>query len=479
MKDFKNVPKDVKQIVDRVIASIVYSTDRTLIYKDPEKNFTRARKLPILELVNLLLSRGAESLSKCLSTEFGPGNERPSKSALVQQQAKLKVEFFQYFYQRLNAELASIVLFKRKYRLLAVDGSTFSVPCKDEECYNSTLKPHGKKGSALYTIHLNAIYDVLTEMFEDIIIETGKDVDEKAALLEMAQKLDTNKHPVIIVADRGYASYNTIAQLDKLGLYYVIRVQDITSDKSMAKSWWYEYYRGPENKQGEISVKVKFTRVGGKKVRENKNFKVIPASMKFDSLPDDNPYDSNIAPEDIPAEYYHELSFRLVRIKINKKGKDGKEEFEMLITNLPADTFPPRVLKAIYHLRWGLEGAFRELKYDEKAIFFHSKKKEFILEELYLALSLHNIVAYICSLTGSNLLSIKKKSSKKKKKYVYAINHSQASDTIRKYLSLRTTWTSERIVEELARELEPIRDNRIFDRKLVPKGVIPFTYRSA
>lgn len=479
MKDFKRIPNEVKQIVERVISTLIYSTDRTLIYKDPEKDFTRARKLPVIELVNLLLSRGAASLSKCLSEEFGPGKERAGKSALVQQQAKFKVEFFKYFYQRLRTELANIVLFKGKYRLLAVDGSTFSVPCKDEECYNSTLKPHGKKGNALYTVHLNAVYDVLTEMFEDIIIETGKDVDEKAALLEMAGNLDVTKHPVILVADRGYVSYNTIAQLDKLGIYYVIRVQDITSDKSLAKAWWYKYYRGPENRQGEISVKVRFTRAGGKKVRANKNYKTIPAKTKFDLLPDDNPFSSDIEPEDIPEEYYHELSFRLVRIKINKKGEEGKEEFEMLITNLPADTFPPKVLKLIYHLRWGLEGAYRELKYDEKAIFFHSKKKEFILEELYIALSLHNIVAYICSKAGNKLLSIKKKSSKKTTKHKYAINHSKASDVIRRYLSLRCAWSSEQIIEELARELEPIRDKRNFNRKLVPKGVIPFTYRSA
>lgn len=132
---------------------------------------------------------------------------------------------------------------------------------------------------------------------------------------------------------------------------------------------------GTREQAGEISIKVKFTRVGGKKVRSNKDYKIISAKAKFDLLPNDNPFNCDIAPEDIPAEYYHELSFRLVRIKINKKGEDGKEEFEMLITNLPVDIFPPRVLKIIYHLRWGIESAYRELKYDEKAIFFHSKKK--------------------------------------------------------------------------------------------------------
>ena len=478
MKKYKNVPEEAKDIVDKVLASIIYSTDRTLIYKDPEKNFTRTRKLPIIELFHFLLTRGAKGLSKSLISQFNPGNERPSKSALVQQQAKLKVEFYQYFYERLQSELVNIVLFKHKYRLLAVDGSTFCVPCKDEECYNSTMKPHGKKGNALYTIHLNTIYDVLTEMFEDIIIEKGKDVDEQAALVKMAKELDAETHPVIIVADRGYASYNTIAQLDRLGLYYVIRVQDITSDKSMAKLWWRQCH-GPENKAGEVFVKVKFTRVGGEKVRKDKDFKVIPSTMNFDLLPDDNPFDSDISPEEIPAEYYCELSFRLVRIRINKKGTEGKEEFEMLITNLPADTFPHRVFKTIYHLRWGLEVAYRELKYDEHAIFFHSKKKDCIIGELYLSLALHNIVAYICSRSGKKLLALKRKLAKDKAKHDYSMNHSKASYVIRKYLRLRNVWTSESIIEELVREMEEIRDNkRQFDRKLIPKGVIPFNYRS-
>ena len=472
------IPKVVKDTVDQVITSIFYSTDRTLIFKNPEKDFTRSRKLTFVELINLLLSRGAESLSRSLEFEFGPGDKRPSKSALVQQQAKLKVEFYEYFYQKLRLELVSKALFKRKYRLLAVDGSTFSVPCKDATCFNNNMKTHGKKGKALYTMHLNTIYDVLTEIFEDVIIETGREVNEQAAFIEMAKKLVNSPDPVILVADRGYVSYDTIAQLDKLGLYYVIRVQDITSDKSLAKPWW-KLYGGPEKKHGEVFVKVKFTRVGGKKIRQDESFRVIPPTMKFELLPDDNPFDSDIAPEDIPEKYYHELSFRLVRLRINKKGEEGKEEFEMLITNLPADTFPARVLKAIYHLRWRLEGAYRELKYDEKAIFFHSKKKDCILGELYLSLALHNIVAYICALSGSKMLDIKRKSSRRKNKHEYAINHSRASNTIREYLSRRSTSTSEGVVEELVRELEAVRDKRKFDRKLVPKGVIYFSYRSA
>ena len=480
MKDFKKIPEKVKGIVDRVIATLVYSTDKSLIYKEPEKNFTRTRKLPILELVYLLLSRGAQSLSKCLCAEFDPGNQRASKSALVQQQAKFKVEFFEQFFRKLQTELSHVVLFKKKYRLLAVDGSSFSVPCKCKECYNSTQKPHGRKGKALYTIHLHSFYDVLTRMFEDVIIETGSKVNEQAAFVKMAERLD-KKNPVIFTADRAYACYNLIAHLALCGFYYVIRVKDLQSGTSLVKYWW-KLFNGPEKKPGEVSVHVKFTRVGGPKVRKDKSFKILPPNMNFDLLPDDNPFGNDIAPEDIPAEYYHELSFRLVRVRINKKGAEGKEEFETLITNLPVDTFPPRVLKTIYHLRWGIELGYRELKYDEKAIFFHSQKKECILEELYISLAVHNIVSYICSFSGNKMIAIKKESLKEKdknKKYSYAINRSKAASIIHRYLSLRCHWSSEHIVEELARELEAIRDERKFDRKLVPKGVIPFAYRSA
>ena len=43
------------------------------------------------------------------------------------------------------------------------------------------------------------------------------------------------KDPVILVADRGYESYNTLAHLEEKGWNAVIRVKDLTN-KSMISS---------------------------------------------------------------------------------------------------------------------------------------------------------------------------------------------------------------------------------------------------
>lgn len=51
------------------------------------------------------------------------------------------------------------------------------------------------------------------------------------------------------------------------------------------------------------------------------------------------------------------MSLRVVRIKI------GEERYESLVTNLPSNEFSTADLKQLYHLRWGIETAFRELKY--------------------------------------------------------------------------------------------------------------------
>ena len=55
----------------------------------PESDFTRNRKISLENLVFHLFSRSSGSLTHNLQIDFGLGSGRPTKSALVQQQAKL------------------------------------------------------------------------------------------------------------------------------------------------------------------------------------------------------------------------------------------------------------------------------------------------------------------------------------------------------------------------------------------------------
>lgn len=43
-----------------------------------------------------------------------------------------------------------------------------------------------------------------------------------------------------------------------------------------------------------------------------------------------------------------------------------------------------------YHLRWGIETSFRDLKHTKGAIHLHSKKTEFVALELWSRLILYN-----------------------------------------------------------------------------------------
>lgn len=73
---------------------------------------------------------------------------------------------------------------------------------------------------------------------------------------------------------------------------------------------------------------------------------------------------------DVKSEYT--MTLRIVRIKIDE------EHYETLITNLDANEFPPGEIKKLYHLRWGVETSFRELKYYVGMINFHAKKPDYI-----------------------------------------------------------------------------------------------------
>lgn len=53
------------------------------------------------------------------------------------------------------------------------------------------------------------------------------------------------------------------------------------------------------------------------------------------------------------------------------------------MTNLDSGEFPPEESKKLYGMRWGIETSFRDLKYTVGLLHFHSKKVEYILQEIF------------------------------------------------------------------------------------------------
>ena len=64
-------------------------------------------------------------------------------------------------------------------------------------------------------------------------------------------------------------------------------------------------------------------------------------------------------------------------------------EYECIVTN-KRDAFPPWRIKELYHLRWGIETSFRKLKYSVGLSCFHSKKAEYVEQEIYARVIMYN-----------------------------------------------------------------------------------------
>ncbi len=156
-----------------------------------------------------------------------------------------------------------------------------------------------------------------------------------------------------------------MAHLQEKSWNYIIRSKESYGIK----------FRNPSNEEFDINMKISLTRRQTKDtqtlIKENpERYRWIQSHTTFDYL---SPRDNKM----------YDISFRIVRFQISESS------YETVFTNLPADEFPPEVLKKLYQLRWALETSFRELKYSVGLASVHSKKSEFIYQEIFAKLIMY------------------------------------------------------------------------------------------
>lgn len=166
---------------------------------------------------------------------------------------------------------------------------------------------------------------------------------------------------------------------------------------------------------------------------------------------------------------FHPFSFRLIRFPL------GNGDFETLVTNLSNDELGFTEFKALYHMRWGIETSFRQLKYDDCASFMHSRKKNVAIGEMILSMVFHNICTMVLM-----LLAEKAHQYSAHHALLYRISYSDLASTLRLFISGRSpTITIDKIVRELLITLQPVRNGRSFIRVIVNHPFVPFIYRAA
>ena len=162
----------------------------------------------------------------------------------------------------------------------------------------------------------------------------------------------------------------------------------------------------------------------------------------------------------------YSIRFRLVRIMLD----DGS--YECLVTNLPRDKFSMKKLKKLYHLRWGIENAYRDLKYSIDLLHFHDKSAQAVLQEIFCSLTMFNYCAYLC--VHADILHIPKKT-----KYRYKVNFANAVGPCRAYL--HGSISEMELLDRLRLAPVPIRPDRHIQRRshIEEQSSREFNYRAS
>ena len=217
---------------------------------------------------------------------------------------------------------------------------------------------HSIKG--VYSIHLNAFFDLSSHTYTDALLQAVHDKNEFAAFCKIVDRHDvTAGIKNVYIGDRGYCSYNNMAHVLEQGQYFLFQSKDIHSKGLTAN------FDFPEDPSFDMDVKVTLVRSHSKKVpRTPGNYhRFIDSASTFDYI-EYGSYDT------------YEMAFRIVRFPISESS------YECIVTNLPPDEFPADRIKKIYFSRWSIESSFRKLKYTIGLSSFHSCKPAYIEQEI-------------------------------------------------------------------------------------------------
>ena len=128
-------------------------------------------------------------------------------------------------------------------------------------------------------------------------------------------------------------------------------------------------------------------------------------------------------------------------------------------------------IKQLYKLRWDIEVSYRHLKYSVDLNALHSKRRDFIRQEIWARMIMFNISMIIIDYIQD------KKLEKKKRKLEYRVNISMAIFLIKEYIIKRKDGDPPDLENLIARWILPVRTDRHYERNVRPQGFVSFGYR--
>lgn len=433
----QNFLSDLKMTLDNCIAEL--DAIHFMFCQNPEADFTRNRKLCFHDYIQLMLQMQSKSVSNEILDFFEHSPFAPTKSAFTQQRFKLQPEgwnFLFHIFVEQCRELSDQLY--NGYRLLACDGSDVNIARDPDD--ERTFIHEGENG--YNAIHINALYDITNHTYCDFMVQGKKKLHERAALNTMIDRY-SDLVPSILMADRGYESFNTFAHLIQKDMKFVIRMKDINSNGILSP------YELPDS-EFDTYITTTLTRRHTKEtLGAPDTYTILQPNTDFDF------FDEGCT--------YYDIRFRIVRILLDNGA------YISIATNLSEEDFPLEEIKKLYRMRWTEETSFRELKYTIGLINWHSSKYDGILQEINARMILYNF----CELVTAHVVV----KTRDNTKHTYKINFATAVNICRAYLKRGSDETETMLL--IQKHLTPIRGNRKYPIHLRPKRNRDFMYRAA
>ena len=448
---------ELDAVIDQTVADIGLYT------KNPS-DFTRNRKLNATTTIKVTLNMQGNSLNAELLDAFPNLDERMTASAYEQAKGKLKPEIFEHILKEYNKTMRKPKLLEGKYRVFAIDGSDFTTPYNPKSDFvmnvpNGRPRKDGEPAKPYCQVHANLLYDIENRTYQDCILQPKSSANERDAGIDMLKRLDCGEY--IVIMDRGYDGFNMIETCNRLlDCHYIIRTK--TGYGGIR-----EIANLPD-KECDVEMTFKVTSSGQfYKIYKDTipNLHLIKHAKKHYK----ETFSKNTKDRRWDFEQVCDITCRVVKFRINNSDT-GKEEWEVLLTNLNRFEFPISLMKEMYHRRWDIETSFRELKYALGGINFHSKKDDFIKMELFAHFIMFNAVSRSIA-----CVSVPQTNHK----YPYAIDFKMACLIVRKYYRLHNEKPPDEMFVEMLAYTVPVRTGRSDKRNLKPKSAVWFVYRVA
>ena len=320
-----------RELAEKIISKIKGCKESpTLRAEGHEKSFTRDRKLTAEHIVSMIIVPAKQSLQTRLK-DFGVKfmcGVLATKQAFSKQRQFVNPGFIREFYEENTEELLTngrLETFKG-FHLTGVDGSR--IACENTPELIAEFGCSGSKKDAC-TALASAAYDLIEHVSFDCQIGSYS-LSERGLLNMHLDRLEMfGAARFLIVADRGYPSYDLIETLIDRKFSFVLR---------LSEGW-----------------------------------KNIISWM------------DDVSDREFQYEYKgRKYKFRALKIELEDK-------FEYLVTDLDETVLSLDEAKHVYSLRWGIETFFGVLKTELELENFSGKTKNAVLQEFYATLIIANV----------------------------------------------------------------------------------------